>query len=147
MNINFRPELHPRNRLGRFREILGSLKPGDSVTVPGQARIQKRGRGAFRVTTRYGASKMDKYAPMQMVGVRGQGGDPLAQRQIQRDVTPMSVNKVLGDKDSADTVARLVGMDNAPASPGVPGRMSPEAKAAQVQRVRDSGELLLQQRR
>lgn len=138
MNITFRPELHPRNRLGRFREILGSLKPGDSVTVPGQARIQKRGRGAFRVTTRYGASKMDKYAPMQMVGVRGQGGDPLGQRQIQRDVTPMSVNKALGDKDSADTVARLVGMDSAPASPGVPGRLSPEAKAAQVQRVRDS---------
>jgi hypothetical protein len=29
-------------------------------------------------------------------------------------------------------------MDSAPASPGVPGRLSPEAKAAQVQRVRDS---------
>jgi len=112
MNIQFRPDLHPRNRLGRFIEILGSLKPGDSVGLPNGVKVQSRGRGTFRVS---GGQGRGKAAPRALGGVV--------------------------DTQSASGAARMAFATMPPQSPGAPtlfGQMSPAEKAAQVQRVRDS---------
>lgn len=66
MIYEYRPELHPRNRLGRFIEVLGDLKPGDSVNVTptlgdsktlrtkDRVNIEKRPGGGFRLRKRGG---------------------------------------------------------------------------------------------
>ena len=42
-SIDFDPRLHPRNRIGEFRDVLGKLKSGDTLHLPGQWVIDKIG--------------------------------------------------------------------------------------------------------
>lgn len=51
MIFDFKPDLHPRDRLGRFREVLNSLKPGDGVRTPEGVVTRQRG-GMYRVAPR-----------------------------------------------------------------------------------------------
>lgn len=51
MIYEFKDWLHPRDRLGRFREVLGSLKPGDGVRTQ-NAIVSRRRGGTFRVAPR-----------------------------------------------------------------------------------------------
>lgn len=51
MIYEFKEWLHPRDRLGRFREVLGSLKPGDGVRTQ-NAIVSRRRGGTFRVAPR-----------------------------------------------------------------------------------------------
>lgn len=37
--IKFDPRLHPRNRFGRFREVVQRLQPGDMVEMPDRTRV------------------------------------------------------------------------------------------------------------
>lgn len=39
--MEFDPRKHPKDRLGRFREILGGLEPGESVHLPGGLKVQR----------------------------------------------------------------------------------------------------------
>jgi len=130
MNITFRPELHPRNRLGRFREVLGSLKPGDSVSLPNGVKVQKRGRGTFRVTalrTRGKSPAMTAhFFPVGKLAKEGSVDTQSAKGAANIAFATLDLHSAYGRPATS------------PKSPGVPGRLSPEAKAAQVQRVRDS---------
>lgn len=44
------PMKHPRDRLGAFMEVLGGLKVGDRVRLPGGVEVSK-GRGGMRINT------------------------------------------------------------------------------------------------
>lgn len=47
--IQFDPKKHPRDLKGRFREVLGGLKGGESVDLPDGTRVTKEG-GSFNVS-------------------------------------------------------------------------------------------------
>lgn len=49
--IEFKPDLHPRNRLGQFQEVLRGLKVGDKVRLPNKTVVERRKGGSFRVTS------------------------------------------------------------------------------------------------
>src|SRR5687768_14076990 len=47
--VEFDPDLHPRDRLGKFRDVLSAVKPGESVTVKGaKVRVERTASG-YRV--------------------------------------------------------------------------------------------------
>lgn len=48
LGISFDPKKHPRDFRGRFREVLGGLKPGDSVNLPDGTSVE-RGKSGFKV--------------------------------------------------------------------------------------------------
>lgn len=50
MSGRFDPLAHPRNRLGRFVEVLRTLKPGQKVKLPGGISVEKRTR-TFRIAS------------------------------------------------------------------------------------------------
>ena len=48
-NLVFDPRLHPRDRLGKFRDILGGLSPGKGVSLPHGVNVSKQDDGKFVV--------------------------------------------------------------------------------------------------
>jgi predicted ABC-type ATPase len=44
-NVRFDPELHPRDRTGKFRETLGKLTPGKSVSLPSGVKVRREKSG------------------------------------------------------------------------------------------------------
>ena len=89
MIYKFRPEFHPRDRLGRFREVLGSLRFGDSVETPNAVVSRRRG-GSFRVTPRTGrrpvdTESVDFAARAGLTGVTGSAEMTPEQKDMQRE--------------------------------------------------------------
>ena len=57
--ITFNPDVHPRDRLGKFKETLENLKPGDTVKLPAaNIRVERKENGFEVVSSGGGRAKI-----------------------------------------------------------------------------------------
>ena len=114
--INWRPELHPRNRLGQFREVLGRLKSGDKVRLPDNTMVERRPSGRFRISAPgqrgYEVASVKTAARAGLNhGLVSRGGDrrkaaPKARKSGMPKSVPGLMTTVASDRQAADITHR-----------------------------------------
>jgi hypothetical protein len=87
--IDWDPRLHPRNRIGQFRDVLSSLEVGGQARFPDGVKVEKRSTGTFAVRgggreMPTGPSRMGAALPSQISGAERAARDALQRSAMNR---------------------------------------------------------------